>query len=208
MDPADPSLQKAIERIAIPSVVIGHRLISKGDERGLMPEEAKAFANGVLKRRQASGAARIIAREFLARRGYPHAPLQKLPSGAVTWPNGTIGSLAHDARVAVAAVGDIHSVRGLGIDIEPRESLPVDLDLVATPRERRRANDIPHFGRLLFCAKEAVYKAVHPLDGAFLEFHDVEIDFKQGIARVQQRRHVEIRYCVSSHIVTAAFLLS
>ncbi|MGB9041740.1 MAG: 4'-phosphopantetheinyl transferase superfamily protein [Pseudolabrys sp.] len=208
MDRADPLLQKAIERIDIPSVLIGHRLISKGDERGLMPEEAEAFANSVLKRRRASGAARIVARELLSRRGYAHAPLQKLPSGAVAWPKGTVGSMAHDARVAVAAIGDTRSVRALGIDIEPGEGLPFDLDLVATPRERREAVDTPHFGRLLFCAKEAVYKAVHPLEGVFLEFHDVEIDFKRGKARVRHQRDVELRYFVSSQIVTAAFLLS
>jgi 4'-phosphopantetheinyl transferase EntD len=208
MDQIDPSLEKAIERIAIPGVLIGHRLILKGDERGLPPEDAEAFANSVLKRRQASGAARIIARELLAELGYPFAGLLKLPSGTVAWPKGAIGSLAHDARVAVAAVGKSRDVYALGIDIEPRESLPFDIDLIATPSERSKALDVPYFGRLLFSAKEAVYKAVHPLDGIFLDFRDVEIDFDHGKAHVGNQHAVKLRYCISNHIVTAAFLLS
>jgi len=208
MEHIDLSLEQAIARIAIPGVLIGHRLISEGDERGLTPEDAEFFANSVLERRRASGAARIIARELLARGGYPLAGLRKLPSGAITWPDGAIGSLAHDTRVAVAAVGKSCDMRALGIDIEPREKLPFDIDLIATPGERLNALELPYFGRLLFSAKEAVYKAVHPLDGVFLDFHDVEIDFDQGSARVAHQRVVELRYRVSSHIVTAAFLLS
>src|SRR6516225_3402748 len=66
MEHIDLSLEQAIARIAIPGVLIGHRLISEGDERGLTPEDAEFFANSVLERRRASGAARIIARELLA----------------------------------------------------------------------------------------------------------------------------------------------
>jgi 4'-phosphopantetheinyl transferase EntD len=98
-------------------------------------------------------------------------------------------------------------MRALGIDIEPLEKLPFDIDFIATPDERLKALDLPYFGRLLFSAKEAVFKAVHPLDGIFLDFHDVEIDFDQGRARVGHQRVVELRYCVSSHIATVAFLL-
>jgi 4'-phosphopantetheinyl transferase EntD len=208
MDHTDLPLEQAIACIDIPGVLIGHRLISKGDECGLAPEDGEFFANSVIERRQASGAARIIARELLTRGGYPLAALRKLPSGAVTWPKGTTGSLAHDARVAVAAVGRSSEVRALGIDIEPPESLPFDIDFIATPAERLKAVNTAYFGRLLFSAKEAVYKAVHPLDGVFLDFRDVEIDFDQGKARVGHQHAVELRYCVSSHIVTVAFLLS
>jgi 4'-phosphopantetheinyl transferase EntD len=205
IDRTDLLLEQAIARVAIPGVLIGHRLISKGDERGLAPEDAEFFANSVLERRRASGAARIVARELLTRGGYSPVALRKLPSGAVIWPKGTTGSLAHDARVAVAAVGKSTQVRALGIDIEPSASLPFDIDFIATPGERMRAVNTPNFGRLLFSAKEAAYKAVYPLDGVFREFRDVEIDFDRGKACVGHQHALELRYCVSSHIVTIAF---
>src|SRR5215472_5557921 len=100
----DPSLQSAIEQLALPGVVIGHRLILPGDEHALLPKEAAAFASSVVKVRRASGAARIIARQLLARLGYPECAIPKAPSGAPVWPTGVVGSLAHDARIAVATV--------------------------------------------------------------------------------------------------------
>src|SRR5262249_41046059 len=134
---ADRSLQSAIDDLRFPGINIGHRVISVGDEDALLPEEVSAFAASVLKVRRASGAARIVARELLARVGHAGCALPKGPFGAPIWPAGVVGSLAHDSRVAVAAVGLRGEVRGLGIDIEPNEPLPVDLlDLVATPRER------------------------------------------------------------------------
>jgi 4'-phosphopantetheinyl transferase EntD len=206
MDHIHSSLKQAINEIAVPGVLIGHRLIAKNDEYGLCSEDAEVFAGSVLRRRQASGAARIIARKLLAHRGYPSAALRKLSSGNVDWPKGIIGSLAHDDRVAVAAVADSRDVYALGIDIEPRESLPFSIDIIAAPSECLKAVDVSYFGRLLFSAKEAVYKAVYPLDGAFLDFRDVEIDFDQDKAYVGHQRTLELRYCVSSHIVTTAFL--
>src|SRR3989440_8524351 len=103
----------------LPGIMIGHRLISPGDEHALLPEEAPAFASSVVKVRRASGAARIVARQLLARLGYRQCPLPKAPSGAPIWPAGVVGSLTHDSRVAVAAVATSRDVGALGIDVEP-----------------------------------------------------------------------------------------
>jgi 4'-phosphopantetheinyl transferase EntD len=94
----------------------------------------------------------------------------------------------------------------LGIDIEPAEPLPADLlDLVTTPRERAALQHDPFRGRLHFVVKEAVYKAVHPLDGIFLEHHDVELDFVRRTATTGGGRTIDFRYCVSSHLVALAY---
>jgi len=205
---ADRSLQSALDGLCFPGINIGHRVISVGDEDALMPEEAPAFAASVVKVRRASGAARIVARELLARVGHAGCALPKTPSGAPIWPAGVVGSLAHDTRIAVAAVGLQDEVRGLGIDIEPNEPLPAGLlDLVATPRERPILANDPCAGRLLFVAKEAVYKALHPLDHTFLDHQDVEIDFTRGKGTVRTGRIVEIRFAVAAHLVALAFLL-
>ena len=203
----DLSLKAAIDALAAPGILVGHRLISAGDEAALMPEEAPAFAASVLKVRRASGAARIIARELLGRLGYAACAVPRSSSGIPLWPDGVTGSLAHDARIALAAVALRRDVAALGVDVEPAENLPAELlDVVATPRERARIAEDPCAGRLLFAAKEAVYKAVYPLDGIFLEHHDVEVSLADRQAVVRQDRRVELRFCAATHLVAVAFV--
>jgi len=204
---ADAAFQSAIDAITFPGIAIAHRLISPGDEAALLPEEAPAFAASVVKVRRASGAARIVARELLARLGLPACALPKGPAGEPIWPLGVVGSLAHDARLALATVGMSRDVGALGIDVEPAEPLPPDLlDLVATPQERLAIGDDLRQGRLLFVAKEAVYKALYPLDRTVLEHHDVQIDFAARKAVTRTGRVVELRFCVSTHLAALAFL--
>jgi 4'-phosphopantetheinyl transferase EntD len=202
----DPSFQKAMNEMSTGGLLVGHRLISSGDEFALLTEEAKTIGSNALEVRRASGAARIVGRQLLARFRYPETALPKDAAGAPQWPEGVVGSLAHDARVAVAAVARSGQFSALGIDIEPAEFLPSDmLSLVATPRERRRIDDDPYLGRLLFTAKEAVYKAVHPLDHVFLEHHDIEVSLAERKAVVRNGWVVQLRFCVSSHLVALAF---
>jgi 4'-phosphopantetheinyl transferase EntD len=203
----DSSLQSAIAHLSVPGVMIGHRVIQRGDEHALMPQEAAAFAASVEKVRRASGAARIVARELLGQLGQPGWPVVKGPAGAPIWPAGIVGSLAHDDRVAIATVAKRDAVAALGIDVEPAELLPPDLlELVTTPQERMSIADDPYRGRLLFVAKEAVYKAVHPLDQTFLEHHDVEVSLADGKATLRNGRIVEVRVCISSHLIVLAFI--
>jgi 4'-phosphopantetheinyl transferase EntD len=204
----DPVFQSAIDTLALPGVAVGHRLISPGDEHALLKEEVPALAASVVKVRRASGAARIVARQLLTQLGYANCALPKGPAGAPVWPAGIVGSLAHDSRVAVAAVGMRADVGALGIDVEPAECLPSELlDLVVTPQERLNLGDDVYRGRLLFVAKEAVYKAIHPLDQTFLEHHDVEVNLSERKAIVRGGRVVELRFSISAHhLVALAFL--
>jgi len=203
----DLALERAIGALAVPGILIGYRLIAPDDALALRPDERDAFANSVDKVRRASGAARIVARSLMAQFGHPAQSVPKSASGAPVWPAGYVGSLAHDNRVAVAALARRSDFIGLGIDIEPAEPLDADLlDLVTTPSERREiAGDLSQ-GRLLFTIKEAVYKATHPLDGAFLEHHDVEVDLAAGTAMARTGRTVQFRHVASSHIVVLAYI--
>ena len=204
-EPVDPSLQREINALASPGLLIGHRLISPGDEDALLDEEAGSIASTVVGARRASGAARIVARELLAQLGHPRAPLPRSASGAPVWPAGIAGSLAHDDEVAVAAVGPRRDVGSVGIDVEPAVLLPPDmLELIATPQELHKIADDPLRGKLLFAAKEAVYKAVHPLDSVFLEFHDIEVDLAGRKATTRTGRVLALRTCMASHVVVLA----
>jgi 4'-phosphopantetheinyl transferase EntD len=102
--------------------------------------------------------------------------------GAPTWPAGVQGSMTHCAGYAAAAVGPASRIVSIGIDAEPDAPLPDGvLDLVATPAEHDRLAatqqkaDSPNWDRLLFSAKEAVYKAWFPLVGEWLDHHEVEV---------------------------------
>lgn len=127
-------------------------------------------------------AARACARSCLEALGAPAGPLLRTPSGAPAWPAGLIGSITHcdGYRGAVAAPGT--TVEALGIDAEPALPLPHGvLGLVASPAERRSLTQLAAhspgvpWDRLLFSAKEAVYKAWHPVSGRWIGCADVEV---------------------------------
>ena len=201
-EPIDPLVQRALESIAPPGVLVGHRLISPGDGLALLKVEAATISSSLPEVWRASGAARVVARDLMAQLGHPPLPILKGEGGMPIWPIGVVGSLAHDDRVAVAAVTNQRDASAFGIDVEPAEPLPPDvLEVIATPRELSQIAGHPLGGRLLFAAKEAVYKAVYPQDRAFLEFRDIEIDFADRTAMTSTGRLVTIRYCVSSHVL-------
>jgi 4'-phosphopantetheinyl transferase EntD len=200
-------LRRAIEEISVPRVLIDHRLIAEGDEQALLAEERSAFARSVVKVQRASGAARIVARELMRRAGVAPQPVVKLTGGMPTWPDGIVGSLAHDATVAVAALARCYDYLSLGVDIEPAEPLAPDLlDMVATAGERAGMQDAPLDGRLLFSVKEAVYKAAYPLDRVFLDHHDVEVDLAAQTATIRNGRTIAFAYSRTSHFVVLAFV--
>jgi 4'-phosphopantetheinyl transferase EntD len=180
--------------------------------RRIRPGDEAAFAGpglgrpASLTRRRASGAARIVARELLRELGAdPAAPLLRSPSGAPTWPAGFIGSLAHDDDFAVAAVALRGPIIGLGVDVEPAEPLPADLvDLVLSAAERRATKGDRVKQRLVFVAKEAVYKAIHPLDGTPLEYGDIEITLGEGRATLKDRRRLQLVTLAGERLVAVA----
>ena len=185
-----------LQEIAPRRVLIGHKIIAEGDEQALLAEERSAFAGSVVKVRRASGAARMVARELMRRMDVAPQPVIKADGGMPTWPDGMVGSLAHDATVAVAALASRDDYLSIGIDIEPAEPLDPDLlDMVATPGERAVIEEgirktipaAPLHGRLLFAIKEAVYKAAYPLDRVFLDHHDVEVDFAARTAAISDQ---------------------
>jgi 4'-phosphopantetheinyl transferase EntD len=197
----------AMASLPVSGLRVGYTAIADEDEFELQPAEAFALQASVPKRRRESGAARKVARKLLHELGIPNCYIGRASSGAPIWPAGIVGSLAHDSSIATAAVARRSDFVCLGIDVEPAEPLPAELmRLVATPYERRTINEHPLYGSLLFTAKEAVFKAVNPLDHEFLEHHDVEVDLFTCRAWTQNGRILELRFGISSHIVTLAFI--
>ncbi|MEU9048601.1 MULTISPECIES: 4'-phosphopantetheinyl transferase superfamily protein [unclassified Kitasatospora] len=138
------------------------------DAGRLHPAEAAYIRGRSPRRRHQFTTARTLARRALAELGHPSAPLLPGPGGAPQWPSGAVGSITHTDGYTACAVTSTGRHVSLGIDAEPVRPLPRGvLDLVSTEGERRRLAVLPvgavPWDTVLFSAKEAVYKAVHPL---------------------------------------------
>jgi 4'-phosphopantetheinyl transferase EntD len=126
--------------------------------------------------RRATSTGRALAREVLRSMGVVPGPLLRRRGGQCAWPPGVVGSIAHDDDVAVCVLGLDVSV-AIGVDVEPAVPLPHEIidDVACHPAERAFVEGDPVAARLLFCAKEAVFKACFPVDERFLEHADVEL---------------------------------
>jgi 4'-phosphopantetheinyl transferase EntD len=203
----DGALDRALASIAPNGILLSHREIMPADEMALFDEEARSLPSPLPSLRRASGAARIAARELLVELGFAAQALPKGASGAPAWPRGLVGSLAHDETIAVAALARRSDIAALGIDIEPALPLPADIhELVATPFEQRHWQDDPLRGRILFAMKEAVYKALNPLDGQFLDYQDIEVDLAAARATTRGGRSLDIAVCPSPRVIALAWI--
>ena len=146
-----------------------------------LPEEEPLIAKSVAKRRNEFITVRHCARLALGQLGVAPAPILKGEKGEPCWPDGVVGSLTHCTGYRGAVVGRSAAVRSVGIDAEPHDVLPQGvLDAVALEEERHEITALPkglHWDRILFCAKEATYKAWFPLTKRWLGFEDAHIVF-------------------------------
>jgi len=143
------------------------------------PAEFERMRTAVPKRRREFYTGRHLATVACARLGLARPELSPDERGTPRWPPGMVGSITHCDSWAAAAVAALPTVAALGVDVEPAEPLPAGLDtVVGGPREREWLADLPAAlcpDRLLFCAKEAVFKAWYPLTLQWLDFEDVEV---------------------------------
>ncbi|MFH8384082.1 4'-phosphopantetheinyl transferase [Kitasatospora sp. NPDC018058] len=167
----------------LPDVVVTEVAYDDPPEARLEPAEEAVVANAVDKRRREFTTVRHCARAALARLGVPYRPLVPGLRGAPSWPDGVTGSLTHCDGFRAAAVARAGALASVGIDAEPALPLPEGvLDVVTLPVERQRLAKLAaeHPGtpwdRILFSAKESVYKAWFPLTELWLDFHEAELD--------------------------------
>ncbi len=166
----------------LPPPVSAFDVFGDPDGAELFPEEEQHVAKAVDKRRREFTTGRHCARTALAALGFPPAPLLPGPNREPGWPVGVVGSITHCKGYRAAAVGLVDQVRTIGIDAEPNEPTPDGvLGAIALPAElaqveRLRADgDKVAWDRLLFSAKETVYKAWFPLTRRWLGFEDAEL---------------------------------
>ncbi|MFF5258029.1 4'-phosphopantetheinyl transferase [Actinomadura viridis] len=148
------------------------------------PAERAAVAAAPPARRREFATTRACARRALGGLGLPAGPVPPGERGAPCWPAGVVGSMTHCAGYRAAAVARGTDVRALGIDAEPHGPLPGRVLRAITGDAERAAlaglaAALPgtHWDRLLFSAKEAVYKVWFPLTARSLGFRHVTVEF-------------------------------
>lgn len=173
-----------IDRILPPSVAAAE-MFADDPAAAPFPEERAAVAKVVESRRREFATARACARSALAKLGMPPVAVVQGERGAPSWPAGVVGSITHCTGYRAAAVALDADVTSLGVDAEPNEALPEEsmLDLIALDGERARIRELAStmpgicWDRLLFCAKESVYKAWFPLARCWLGFESADVIF-------------------------------
>jgi 4'-phosphopantetheinyl transferase EntD len=172
----------------LPSGVESAEVFGNGCDGGeLLPAEKELVANASEKRRSEFTGARVCARLALARAGFRPAPILQGGTGAPQWPSGVVGSLTHCDGYRAAAVARTEAFSAIGIDAEPNTPLPDGvLAKVASESERaalaKLARETPEAcsDKIIFSAKEAIYKAWSPATGRWLGFSDAEVEFDPG----------------------------
>jgi 4'-phosphopantetheinyl transferase EntD len=175
-----------IEKI-LPDAVASAEALDDPPDAVLYPGEAELISRAVDKRRREFRTVRHCARRALRQLGLPPVAVLRGERGEPQWPLGVVGSMTHCRGYRAAAVarsGDFHA---LGIDAEPNEPLPAGvLDAVALAQERGElsrlaaADGMTCWDRLLFCAKESVYKAWFPVTRRWLGFEDAAVTITLG----------------------------
>lgn len=186
-----------IEKI-LPAGVIAVEAREDETEACLFPQEELVVGGAVEKRRREFTTARMCARAALGQLGFPPAPILTGERGEPLWPKGVVGSITHCEGYRACAVARSSKIVTVGIDAEPNAALPPRLlDDIARPRERpgllRLRSEFPqvHWDRLLFSAKESVYKAWFPLAGCWLGFEDAEVEIDASAGTFQATLLVE-----------------
>jgi 4'-phosphopantetheinyl transferase EntD len=217
----------AIERLLPPPVVLA-QTFQDDPAPELFPEERRHIADAVPSRRREFGTVRGCAREALAGLGVGPVALVPGVQGAPCWPAGVVGSMTHCTGFRAAAVAPAAELAAIGLDAEP--NLPLRdrevLEAVTVAQERAWIGVLcavrPEvcWDRLVFSAKESVYKAWYPLTGRRLDFDEaaITVDAAAGtftarllvpgpvLAGEELRRFHGRWLCESGLLVTAATL--
>ncbi|MGW7488396.1 4'-phosphopantetheinyl transferase family protein [Streptomyces sp. NPDC054786] len=164
----------------LPAPVVTAEAFHDAPVSEMFPEEWALVSDAVPQRQKEFGTVRGCARSALAELGIAPAPLLPGPGREPQWPPGIVGAMTHCAGYRAAAVARSADVRTVGLDAEPH--LPVNdpgvVDLITLPEERAQLRRLAAaqpdicWDRLLFSAKESVYKAWYPLTHRWLDFEE------------------------------------
>jgi 4'-phosphopantetheinyl transferase EntD len=167
-----------IEEILPESVVAEEQF---GPHTGLLlAEEAEILGRAVLSRRAEFMAGRTCARKAIEAMRVPVQPILVGAGREPIWPARIVGSITHCELYCAAVVGHRDEFLSIGIDAEPNETLPDGvLTTIAREEEICMLRNLPlghiQWDRVLFCAKECVYKTWYPIMKCWLGFEEASV---------------------------------
>ena len=154
----------------------------------LLPEEqaiAESFGSQI--RRAEFTLGRMCAHEALSRFGLESEPILRNPeTREPCWPDSVWGSITHSAGFAAVAVGLKKEIRGVGIDLESF-SRSVDFKIrshVCVDSELEWLESLPNEQanralRIIFSAKESIFKCIYPGTKTYLSFKDAAVSVNE-----------------------------
>lgn len=153
----------------------------------LLPAERGYVEDSVASRQVDFATGRWLARRLLQDLGYPDRAIERDADRVPLWPEGVVGSISHTDDACLVAVATEGSLRGVGVDVEVKESRSQRFfERITTASERAAIAsnaDESNFATQVFSIKEAVYKACFPSVREVWGFRDVEVDFESLTGR-------------------------
>ena len=154
----------------------------------LHPAEENYFSQlSSVSRKEHYRSGRICAGEVLSKLGTLGQPvLRDTQTREPLWPEGISGAITHSGKWAAAAAGKTSDVSGIGIDLEDLER-QVDSRIsrhVCLPEEQKWLQEcgedcLEQNLKIIFSAKESIFKAFFPYTRTYLHFHDARILMEQ-----------------------------
>ncbi len=175
-----------IARSMVPNTVAVAHTDPRLTWNNLHPEEAPALVKMVASRRREYAAGRAAAHAALGQISVFNAPVISGHDRAPIWPENTIGSISHTNSVCLALAAHKRDVRSIGVDVEPYEALEQGLIANICNSEemqwldKQPASHRNHLAKIIFSAKECIYKCQYPLTKQMLTFHAVHIQINKS----------------------------
>ena len=149
---------------------------SVGDHlHGLFAEEFAVIQDSVPRRQREFASGRRAAHEALSLMGAKPSAVGSAGRKPL-WPSGLVGSIAHSRSLVAAVVCEASELAGIGVDVVSRKSVSQKVEQrISLPAEQGSLSAFDHEdrGSVIFCMKEAIYKAVNPVTDEYLGFKDV-----------------------------------
>ena len=177
--------------------LVGAARVAMGPDEAESPfaEERALVARAVPERRRELAAGRRAARAAMAELGRAPEPIGRRPDRSPAWPAGLVGSITHTDGLVAAAVATRPGLGGpgrvgLGLDAEVDRPLPPGVAGRVVGADERTALGATATadGVVVFSAKEAVFKALNPMTGRWLEPGDVSVELVADDAARPARR--------------------
>ncbi|SDW24512.1 4'-phosphopantetheinyl transferase family protein [Roseicitreum antarcticum] len=159
----------------------------------LFPAEAAAMRGAVPARRHEFALGRGTARAAMQALGLRACAIPMADDRAPVWPEGIAGSISHGGGLCLSVVSADPGLAAIGIDVDSAAALPDDLwEVVCDASERawlasQPVHDQGRLAKLIFCAKEAAYKAQYPLTKRLFGFDGFHISVDLQAARFDAR---------------------